>query len=105
MSKKYYLTVIITLIISLLVIGKPSERRFLHHVASEYGSAHHGFNLNADNLAQIGATKYHSYILFSTYTYAFGNISVSYAGIGFLIFKTNSSMKSTREDAQPEILI
>ncbi|MDW3191067.1 MAG: hypothetical protein R8G66_01845 [Cytophagales bacterium] len=50
--------------------------------------------LNAAQLATMGESNYHEFLIASTNEYASGNIQVAYFGIAFTTFYLGSSRKS-----------
>ena len=88
--KKHLLPIIISLIASIIILGSPSERQFLNRLRADYGMIH-GNRMSVESLKQIGSTKYQSYLLWSTYNYAYGKIEVSYFGIAFMTFYLGSN--------------
>ena len=78
----------------ILWLGNPSERQYLDSVANDFGKIHHGLALNAIQLASMGESNYHEFLIASTYEYAFGNIQVAYFGIAFTTFYLGSTQKS-----------
>ncbi len=77
-----------------LIFGNPGERRYLEQVSADFGKIHHGISLSATQLASMGHSNYHNFLIASTYEYTFGNIKVSYAGIAFMTFYLGSSRKA-----------
>lgn len=88
--KKHFKKIITASIFALLILGNPSEKRFLLALQKDYGSVHQGMNLGVEELAQIGKSSYRSYIFWSSYEYAFGSIQVKYVGITFMTFYLGS---------------
>jgi len=91
MKNRKRLTIILIVISALLVLGNPTERMFLHALSDDFGTIHYGAEMSPAQLKQIGTSSYHSYLLFSRYTYTFGTISVQYYGVGFMTFYLGSS--------------
>lgn len=79
----------------ILWLGNPPERQYLESVANDFGKTHHGMTLNAKQLATMGESTYHEFLIASSYEYAFGNIQVAYFRIAFTTFYLGSSRKST----------
>ena len=93
---KKYIKVLLLAILAFLILGSPSESRFQMRLKKDFGSFHHGdLQLSVDDLNSIGQSNFQSYVLFSKYDYAFGNIGVSYIGIGFMIVYTGSDVKES----------
>lgn len=74
-------------VISILIVGNPSQGAFIERIAHDYGKSHHGLSISADYLQNVGTLRRDSYVLFSTCTYSFGQISVNYVGIGFIMIQ------------------
>ena len=64
-----------------LLFSKPTEAEFFEKIVEEYSQVHPEFSLSAENLKEMGSTKYSSMLVYSTYAYQFGNIEVRYLGI------------------------
>ena len=88
--KKHFRKIIVLSILTLLILGNPSEKRFLLALQEDYGSVHQGMNLGVEELKQMGTSSYRSYIFWSSYEYAFGSIQVKYVGIVFTTFYLGS---------------
>jgi hypothetical protein len=93
MLRKTLISLILILSFSTLIITNPSEEVFLRRIAQDYGSNHAATYFTTDMLKNMGVSKHESYYLFSTLTYEFGNVGVSYEGIGNQIFKIKSFTK------------
>ena len=63
------------------MVSKPSEQEFLDRIARDYSNLHPDFQLSSADLVKVGSTQYRSQLIFSSYTYKFGSIEVSYWGI------------------------
>lgn len=64
-----------------LVFTKPTEADFFDQIVTEYSQIHPEFKLTAENLKEMGNTRYSSFVVYSSYAYQFGNIEVHYLGI------------------------
>ncbi|MFT6165837.1 MAG: hypothetical protein ACJAV5_001122 [Vicingaceae bacterium] len=64
-----------------LLFSKPTEAEFFEKIVEDYSQVHPEFSLSAENLKEMGSTKYSSMLVYSTYAYQFGNIEVRYLGI------------------------
>ncbi len=49
-------------------------------------------DLSPEQLGKMGTIRYRSYLVFSSFEYKFGNISVSYFGLAFMTFYRGSSI-------------
>jgi hypothetical protein len=94
MSKKHLFRIFLLAVIALLILGNPSERTYLKRIAEDYGDLHGGMEFSEDMLTSLGSSDYHSYVFYGTYTYAFGNISVTYGGVAFFTFYLGSSVNT-----------
>ncbi|MEM6641365.1 MAG: hypothetical protein AAF616_00185 [Bacteroidota bacterium] len=90
MRKKSYRTLIAMLVTAILVLGTPSEDRFLRRLNVDYGSIH-GTTMSLEQLKQIGTSSFTSYLLWSTYDYSLGDIQVNYVGFAFMTFYQGSN--------------
>jgi len=90
----------VLILLTLLILGNPSERRFLQAVSNDFGTIHHGAEMSPAELSVIGTSSYRSYVLFSFYEYSFGTISVRYFGLSFLTFYQGSNADT--HPANPE---
>lgn len=89
MSKGFKLfSIFLVLLIFVLAISKPSEQNFLDRIATDYSNIHPDFQLSSADLVNMGSTQYRSQLIFSTYTYKFGSIEVSYWGAFGSIFSS-----------------
>lgn len=96
-----YGSAFLLIVILVLVVTKPSEQDFFDKIVSDYGQVHPGFELSSAELKNMGSTKYHSQLLFSSYSYKFGGIEVSYWGIlGNVFYRgyENEGENAGRED-------
>jgi len=96
-----YGSAFLLIVILVLVVTKPSEQDFFDKIVSDYGQVHSGFELSSAELKNMGSTKYHSQLLFSSYSYKFGGIEVSYWGIlGNVFYRgyENEGENEGRED-------
>lgn len=100
MRRRSIYVIVAAVVAAVLVVGNPSESNFLNTVAADYGSMHGGMELSTKELAHIGTSHYRSFLLFSVYEYEFGNISVSYFGIAFMMFYQGSSVSDTKKSAE-----
>lgn len=100
MRRRSVFVIVIAVISAVLVAGNPSESTFLDTVAADYGSMHGGMELSTKELEHIGISRYRSFLLFSVYEYEFGNISVNYFGIAFMMFYQGSSVSDTKKPAE-----
>lgn len=98
MKRKIVVRLLFSGLIVLLVFGNPSEDRFLTTIAKDFTAMHHGVQMDVSTLQKLGNTQYKSYLFFSTYHYAFGQISVDYVGLGFMTFHLKSSASKTTEE-------
>lgn len=90
MSLKTRPITFLILAIVILILGNPTEDKFLQRVTIEYGQAHAEMNLNREAFLSMGTSSYKSYFLLSTYEYSFGNIGVRYIGVAFMTFHLGS---------------
>ncbi|MEM9339023.1 MAG: hypothetical protein AAGA66_09865 [Bacteroidota bacterium] len=88
-----------------LIISNPSERRYLNRVSKDYGMSHHGVDLNPKSLLRMGESDRTNYLLFSRYTYQFGDISVSYVGLCTFVFFVSSSSHGSSGKRTEEIIV
>ena len=84
MKNRYKIILLVLLIF--LVIGNPSQSQFLTAVKEDFASNHHGTAIGTDMLKSMGNYTHKTYLLFGTFEYSFGNISVKYLGVGFMTF-------------------
>ncbi|MEM6736660.1 MAG: hypothetical protein AAGC64_06860 [Bacteroidota bacterium] len=95
---------IVICILGFLILGNPTEYRYLVRLQEDYGSIHQGNTLSIQDLNRIGESAFRSYLFWGFYNYSFGTIQVSYFGIAFMTFYIGSS---TQLDAKvnPEKII
>ena len=89
LNRKNLLIGILSVLIVLTLLN-PSEERYLNRVAMDYGKIHEDMTIGAKELIQMGSSQKSNYVLFSTYTYTFGNLKVQYWGILNVIFYSGS---------------
>lgn len=75
------LVILLLLLTSICIIKNPSEDDFMHQIVMDYSLSHPEFELTKSDLIKMGTTKYSSYLIFSTFSYRFGDIEVYYWGI------------------------
>lgn len=100
MKRKVYFALIF--IVGTLILGNPPQGYYLRTLSEDFGSVHQGVTLGVSELQKIGTSSYHSYLLFSTYEYAFGTIKVKYLGLGFMTFYMGSNVSSNQDHSSPE---
>ncbi len=106
MLRKTLISLVLILSFSTLVITNPSEEVFLRRIVQDYGRDHANTYFTTDMLKNMGVSTHESYYLFSTLTYEFGNVGVSYLGIGNRIFKIKSFTKEkTVTSPKPDLLV
>jgi len=72
--------------------SNPAESDYIERVANDYTSIHHGHILSPELLLETGVSQRQDYILFSLYTYSFGEIGVLYWGcFGKVIYVSSFS--------------
>ena len=98
MSKSLQITLLVFLLF--LIVGNPSQKSYLNKIAKDYGTVHHGLEMSAESLLKMGSLNRNSYLLFSTCTYTFGNISVTYLGVGFLKLQVATSTSDQQNKNQ-----
>lgn len=97
------LMIVFLLFSLILILGNPSERNYLNRVAKDYGATHHGLNFDAQSLLTLGESSRSNYLLWSTYTYRFGNVSVTYVGVVFQIFFLHSGIDTEHKKGNETI--
>jgi len=76
----------LVLLVTVLVVSKPTEQDFFDQIVSDYSQVHPDFELSKADLASMGSTQYHSQLIYSSYSYKFGGIEVHYWGMfGYII--------------------
>ncbi len=75
----------------------PSEKQYLSRVATDYGQMHEGLSIDIKELMHYGKSQKSNYILFSTYSYEFGNMRVSYWGVFSFIFYSGSESSEYKD--------
>jgi len=99
-NKKRNIGILCGLLFFYLFFTNPSEKHFLNKVSNDFGQVHGGVSLSPEALIQMGTSSYRSYLIYSKYTYSFGNISVEYLGVGAFTFHTRSHMNHNRNEEQ-----
>ncbi len=94
--KKINKRLLVLLFVVFVILGCPSDQKFAERLHQDYGYSH-GQNLSIDQLREMGSSRYQSYILFSTYNYKFGSISVSYWGAGFMTFSLQRTKPKSKK--------
>ncbi|MFT4755609.1 MAG: hypothetical protein ACI91R_000242 [Vicingaceae bacterium] len=97
-----YGSVFLLIVILALVFTKPTEQDFFNKIVSDYSHVHPGFELSNAELENMGSTQYHSQLLFSSYTYKFGGIEVSYWGILGNVFYRGYENEGENEGREEE---
>ena len=92
--KKQYKIILLVLMI-FLVIGNPTKGTFMEAVKEDFMANHHGAVIGTDMLSSMGSSSYKTYLLFSSFKYSFGNVTVKYMGIGFMTFYLGSEVTPT----------
>jgi len=95
--KKRAITISLFTLALILIIGNPSEDSFLNKLQQDYGQIHQGVALSKTDLQRMGKSSFNSYLFWSSYRYAFGNIEVRYFGVAFMTFYLGSSGQSVEE--------
>lgn len=89
--KKLY-KVILLLLMIFLVIGTPTKGTFMEAVKEDFMLRHPGISIGTDLLSTMGSASYKTYLLWSSFSYQFGNVTVKYLGIGFMTFYLGSEV-------------
>ena len=100
--KRKFIPFIACLVLAIVIMGTPSERRFLNRLKQDYGMMH-ATPLSMQDLKKIGSSNYATYLLWSRYEYTFGTIKVNYLGVAFMTFYLGSSTQnpSQNQPSQP----
>ncbi len=102
MKRKIHILLLI--IIAILVLGNPTEVRYLNRLQKDYGTMHGGSILSIKDLNQIGKSSTTSYLLWGFYEYTFSTIKVKYFGIAFMTFYLGSNTDPIKEENTDEII-
>jgi hypothetical protein len=94
----------LSLLLFYLFLTKPGENVFIEKIAHDYGQVHGGVSLPPHALLQMGTSQYRSYLIYSQYTYRFGNIEVYYLGVGPFTFQTGSRLKRGERRTAPDVI-
>ena len=91
------LTIGFLIIAIVMTLLNPSEKQYLSRVAADYGQNHEGMSIGIKELMHYGSSQKSNYILFSAYSYEFGNMRVSYWGVLGIIFYSGSRSTASQE--------
>lgn len=94
MVKKIFLLILLLATIAVWLV--PKELAYLERVANDYGGMHGGVEIDAIQLSKIGSYKFEHHLLYSEFTYSFGNIAVTYRGYLSMIFLQERENQSPR---------
>ena len=100
------LSLLFSFIIVALILSNPSESRFLDKLSEDYGAMHGNQRIDKWMLVHVGHSTRSNWVLCSRFNYQFGNIGVSYFGIGGFIIHTGSytnQFKKSKEIPLKEI--
>jgi hypothetical protein len=102
MLKKIFLLILVLITISVWLV--PKEFAYLERVADDYGGVHGGIEIDAIQLKKIGSYQFEHHLLYSEFTYSFGNIAVTYHGYLSMIFLQERE-KQTTSPSQNQIIV
>ncbi len=102
MLKKIFLFILLLITIAVWLV--PKEFAYLERVANDYGGVHKGIEIDAVQLSKIGSYKFEHHLLYSEFTYSFGNIAVTYKGYLNMIFLKDSE-KQIPVPSQNQIIV
>lgn len=92
MLKKTFLVILLLITIAVWLV--PKEIDYLERVAADYGGMHNGVEIDATQLSKIGSYQFEHHLLYSEFTYSFGNIAVTYRGYFTMIFQKDSETQA-----------
>jgi len=95
---------ILFILFLVLALSNPSEQKFLKSMATKYGTLHGGMKMTISQLAELGESNKDSYLIYSIYTYEFGNIGVRYFGIAGMTFFIRS-YKTLRINENKDVIV
>lgn len=82
---------IIGILVGILWISNPTETTYLKEISVEYSKYHNDMEISHEVLRNIGKKKRNNYILFSTYSYKFGNLTYFYFGAASRVYSMGYS--------------
>ena len=83
---KSFLVYFLCFLTLILWISNPREASYLRNISVEYAKFHSAQAIPGDVIKKIGSSKRKNYLIFSTYTYQYGNMSFYYLGVANTIF-------------------
>ncbi|MEM0938256.1 MAG: hypothetical protein AAF600_00675 [Bacteroidota bacterium] len=102
---KKILNYVVICVLGFLILGNPTEHKYLVRLQEDYGSIHQGNTLSIQDLNHIGESAFRSYLLWGFYDYSFGTIQVKYFGIAFMTFYIGSNARSTSKTNPKKIIV
>ncbi len=95
MLKKVFLFILLLTTIAVWLV--PKEFAYLERIADDYGNLHEGVDIDALQFSKLGNYQFEHHLIYSEFTYTFGNIAVTYRGYLTMIFL----QESATEDPSP----
>ena len=86
-----------------MVLTNPTDGDYLQKVSEDYGSVHAGYDFSVKDLRVVGEGTRKSYWFFSTYSYRFGNLGVTYFGMAKMVVYTGSFNEPVKEKKEEDI--
>ncbi len=93
------------LLMATLVLTNPTEEEYFNQVVQDYAQNHDGFIITKVDLANMGQTQYKSNLIYSTYSYQFGNIKVAYWGILGSVFYSGFEKDEANLDSSKTVSV
>ncbi len=76
----------------LLVWLAPKEADYLDRVATDFVEIHENVEINPTQLLELGTYSYNHHLIYTEFTYYFGEVSVKYYGFFTFIFFSESKI-------------